>query len=237
MRKPVTLIAGQRGSAHFGTRPYLRQVLRSTGAPRPSALYIGAANGDDRSFGTALCVLLKISGAERVAWPSLRARRQRADPRRLLETVDLVFVGGGDVEEGMRVLREADLVEPLHAAAARGVVFVGMSAGSIMLGKRWIRWPSALAKDSEAATYECLGIAPCSVDTHGEGEGWSEARSFVSVRANELGKKAYVYGIPSGGALVASPGGQAHALGAPATLFAAAPHGAAEVDSVLPAVQ
>ena len=237
MRKPVTLIAGQHGSAHFGTRPYLREALRSTGARHPSALYIGAANGDERGFGEALCVLLTTAGAERVFWPKLKARRKRAQALAVLENVDFVFVGGGDVEEGMRVLNDADLVAPLQAAAARGAVFAGMSAGSIMLGKRWIRWPHAQAKDDEAETYECLGLAACSLDTHGEEDDWNEARAFASVRANELGKQAYAYGIPGGGALVVGPGGQARALGAPATLFVAAPKRAAKVDSVLAVAQ
>jgi cyanophycinase-like exopeptidase len=233
VRKPVTLIAGQRGSGHFGTRPYLREALQSTGARQPSALYIGAANGDDRRFGESLCVLLKTAGAERVFWPKLNERRKRAQARNVLEDVDFVFVGGGDVEEGMRVLRDADLVAPLHAAAERGAIFAGMSAGAIMLGKRWIRWPHARARDSEAATYECLGIAGCSLDTHGEDDGWNEARAFASVRANELGKKAYAYGIPGGGALVVAPGGRVRALGTPAKLFVAAPNRAAKIDSVL----
>jgi cyanophycinase-like exopeptidase len=133
----------------------------------------------------------------------------------------------------MRVLRDADLVAPLQTAAARGATFAGMSAGSIMLGKRWIRWPHAHAKDHEAETYECLGIAGCSLDTHGEDDDWNEARAFVSVRANELGKKVYAYGVSSGGALVVGPGGQARALGAPAKLFVATPQRAAKVDSVL----
>lgn len=233
MRKPVTLIAGQRGNAHFGTRPYLREALQATGARHPSALYIGAANGDDRGFGEALCVLLKMAGAERVFWPKLKERRMRAKTVAILEEADFVFVSGGDVEEGMRVLQGADLVAPLHAAAARGATFAGMSAGSIMLGKRWIRWPHAHAKDDEAETYECLGIAGCSLDTHGEDDDWNEARAFVSVRANELGKKAYAYGIPSGGALVVAAGGQARALGAPCKLFVATPQRAAKLDSVL----
>ena len=57
----------------------------------------------------------------------------------------------------MDVLRDAELIDDLHAAAARGVVFAGMSAGAIMLGERWIRWPRADAGDDEAETYECLG--------------------------------------------------------------------------------
>ena len=46
----------------------------------------------------------------------------------------------------MRVLRDADLIDDLRAAAKCGVVFAGMSAGAIMLGERWIRWPHESAE-------------------------------------------------------------------------------------------
>ena len=63
MRKPVTLIAGEFGSPHFGTRPHLEGALRLTGKEAATVLYIGAANGDDASFGAALCALLAAAGA------------------------------------------------------------------------------------------------------------------------------------------------------------------------------
>jgi hypothetical protein len=58
LRKPVTLIAGEHGSRHFGTTPYLSQALRLTGREAPRALYIGAASGDDAKFGAALCAVI-----------------------------------------------------------------------------------------------------------------------------------------------------------------------------------
>jgi cyanophycinase-like exopeptidase len=228
-------MAGHHGSRHFGTKPFLTEALRATREERPSALYIGAANGDDRQFGTALCVLLTAAGAGRVIWPKLARSRERTMARAWLEQVDFVFVGGGDVDAGMLALRSADLVDDLQAAAARGAVFAGMSAGSIMLGERWIRWPTAEAGDDTAETYACLGIARCSLDTHGEGEGWREARSFAAVRARELGKCARAYGVPSGGALVVSPGGKVQARGVPVAVFGAAPRRAATLEETLPA--
>ena len=234
MRRPVTLMAGQFGSRHFGTRPYLAEALRLTRKERPSALYIGAASGDDESFGTALCALIEAAGAGDVAWPKLAKRRTNgAAARSALAHVDFVFFGGGDVEAGMDVLRCAGVVDELRAAAARGAVFAGMSAGAIMLGQRWVRWPNDDAGDDEAETFECLAVAPCSLDTHGESDKWRETRSFARVRARELGRTAKAYGVPSGGALIVSSSGRMQALGQPIPVFAARPNGTAKTETTL----
>lgn len=234
LRKPTTLMAGGHGSADFGTTPYLAEALRATGKPKPIALYLGAASGDHRSFGTALVGVIAAAGAGRVLWPKLVGRpRDRSGVRTALEAVDLVFLGGGDVEQGMDVLREADLVADVRAAAERGAVFAGMSAGSIMLGERWVRWPHAAAGDDEAETYECLGLVRCSLDTHGEGDGWTEAQSFVAVRARELGREAKVYAVPTGAALVVGPSGEALARGGPVPVFAASPTEPARMEAAL----
>lgn len=234
MRKSVTLIAGQRGTRHFGTKPHLGRALALTGREDPRALYIGAASGDDPDFGEALCALLVAAGAREVLWPKLTGkRRQIAAARNAMEAVDLIFVGGGDVEAGMQALQDADLTAALKAAADRGAVFAGMSAGSIMLGERWVRWPREDARDDEAETYECLGVARCSLDTHGEGDDWAETRSFVAVRARELKRKAKAYGIPSGGALVVTRGGTISACGQPVPVFVAGPHKEATIETTL----
>jgi len=235
LRKPTTLIAGKFGSRHFGTKPYLGDAVRLTGRDKPVALYIGAANGDDRHFGSALSALLKGAGIRKVVWPKLSKHKKNAATaaRAALDDTHLVFVGGGDVEAGVDALREADLVGELHGAAKRGVVFVGMSAGAIMLGERWIRWPREGAGDDEAATYECLGIAPSSLDTHGEGDGWGETQSFAAVRARELGKKARAYGVPSGAALVIGTDGTFRARGDAVTVFAALPNRKAKIEKQL----
>jgi peptidase E len=236
VHKPVTLIAGEFGSRHFGTRPHLEQALRLTRQDAPRALFIGAASGDDASFGAALCSLLAATGVGDVAWPKLAKQRRAVEAaRKALALVDFVFVGGGDVAAGMDVLRRGKLVADLHAAAQRGVVFAGMSAGAIMLGERWIRWPREDASDDEAETYECLGLAPCSVDTHGEADDWPEARSFAAVRARELKRRAKAYGIPSGGALIVRRSGTLHARGKPVPVFAAHPRGTATIERRLPA--
>jgi peptidase E len=236
MRKPTTLIAGQHGSSHFGTKPYLADSLRLTRKEQPLALYVGAASGDDRSFGSALSHLLESAGAGEVVWPKLAGRRKPYDEvRDALQAVDFVLVGGGDVDAGMQTLQDGGLIADFRAAAKRGVVFTGMSAGAIMLGERWIRWPRADAADAEAETYECLGIADCTVDTHGEADGWQEAQSYAAVRAREIGKTARAYAVPSGGALIVAHDGGLRARGAPVPVFAAGPRKAARIERTLTA--
>jgi hypothetical protein len=69
-----------------------------------------------------------------------------------------------------------------------------------------------------------LGLVPCSFDTHGEGDDWSEARSFAAVRARELQKKVDVLGVPSGAALVIDADGSMRARGAPVVVYSALPN-------------
>lgn len=236
MRKPATLIAGKFRSRNFGTKPYLADAFRLTGKDRPLVLYIGAASGDDREFGAALVDVLEATGAQRVLWPKLTGpRKERDHVLEALDKVDLVFVGGGDVEAGVDALDDAGVSEPLRAAAGRGVALAGMSAGSIMLGERWVRWPNPDAGDDEAETYACLGLVPCSFDTHGESDDWSEARSFAAVRARELGKKVDVLGVPSGAALVIDADGTMHARGAAVVVYSAEPNKQAALERTLEA--
>jgi cyanophycinase-like exopeptidase len=231
-------MAGKFGSSDFGTKPFLADALRLTGKEHPVVLYVGAASADNREFGKALAGVMQEAGAHKVLWPKLgRSRPQGVRARTALDDADLVFIGGGDVQVGMRALADADLVDDLRTAARRGVVFAGMSAGAIMLGERWIRWPDKHATDDEAQTYECLGIAPCSLDTHGEADDWRETRSFAAVRARELGKEVRAFAVPSGAALVVSPDGSIRARGENVTVFAALPHKKAKIAETLEALE
>ena len=227
-------MAGKFRSRNFGTKPYLREALLRTGAAKPEVLYIGAASDDDRGFGMMLTTLTKLTGAHKVHWPKLAGKKKEgALTRELLEKVHLVFLGGGDVEVGMAHLQENDVVKALHAAHARGVVFTAMSAGAIMLGERWVKWPTEESSDDDAHTYECLGIVPFSLDTHGEDDGWHETQVFAQVRARETKAVAHAYGIPSGGALLVE-NGKPIAQGIPSQVFSAQPGKSAKALTDLP---
>jgi len=204
----IFLVAG--GSESRRGDPLLAGILARIGRARPAVAYIGAASNDNRVFFMWVASLLKKAGAGSVQLAPLASRRaDLAGARRLLQEADLVFVSGGDVEAGMGVLERTGvcgLIGELHQA---GKPFIGMSAGSIMLSRGWVRWADP-DDDRTAAVFPCLGLAPLFCDTHAEKEDWLELKALLRLTGAGMG-----FGIPSGAALQIGAGGSLSALGHP----------------------
>jgi cyanophycinase-like exopeptidase len=192
------------------------QVLASCGSPRPSIAYIGAASGDSQPFFSMISGYLRRCGAGRITLAPLAGRRGKLEKARaILESADMVFISGGDVEAGMEVLEERQILPFLHELFERGKPFFGSSAGSIMLGRQWVRWEDP-EDDATASLFPCMGLAPIVCDTHGETEEWEELRTLL--RLTQEGTVGY--GIPTGAGLRVCPDGTVEALGAPAHCYA-----------------
>jgi hypothetical protein len=71
--------------------------------------------------------------------------------------------------------------------------------------------------DEAGERFACLGVVPFSLDTHDEGDGWSELRSLARLASRSAEKT--VYGIPAGGC-AAYEGGALRAIGKPLVRFA-----------------
>ncbi len=209
-RAPLFLIAGGGASPkRWGPDPVMEEAIARIGVPRPEVAYLGAASGDDPAFRVSLSGVLKKAGAARVVLAPLCGKRADSEvARKVLADSDLVFVSGGDVDEGMQVLRRAGMTAFLKTLHRAGKPFLGVSAGSIMLARRWIRWRDP-RDDSSAELFPCLGLAPVLCDTHGEAEGWEELRTLLML--SPVG--AMGYGIASGTALVFEPDGSIAAVG------------------------
>lgn len=209
-RKPVYLIAGRGPSAaRRGPDPLFHEALRLAGIPRPTVAYVGAASGDNALFRAMISRMLRGSGAEEVRpAPLCGSRADPAKAMRVIEDSRIVFISGGDVEEGMRVLAESGMTGFLLDQYREGKPFFGVSAGSIMLAKEWVRWRDPEG-DSVAELFPCLGIAQVYCDTHDEESDWEELR----VLAQLVPAGSALYGIPSGTALAAHPRGTNRALG------------------------
>ena len=210
VRGPVFLISGgQTMRKRKGPDPLLQAVIRRTGVRRPMISYLGTASGDDDAFRSWFTRLLQKAGAGEVTLAPLCGGR--GDPERakaILDASDLVFISGGDVEEGMRVLVEKEMTGFLRRLYRSGKLFLGVSAGSIMLARKWVRWRDP-HNDESAELFSCLGLAPILCDTHGEGDGWEELKVLLTLSP----RGAIGYGIGSGTAIVVEPDRTLSALG------------------------
>ena len=223
------LLAGDPGARKLrGADPIIRAAIQSTGVTRPKVAYVGAASGDNAAFLLFIGGMLKRSGAGVVTLAPLCGRRgslKRALP--VLEEADLVFVSGGDVEAGMLVLDGTGAGRHLQRLHRAGKPFFGISAGSIMLARRWVRWRDP-EDDASAEVFPCLGIAPVLCDTHGEGDEWTELKALLALCP--IG--ATGYGIVSGSALLVRGPTEAVALGGEVHVFRRRRGGVARVDDL-----
>ena len=231
-RSALYLIAGGRGLDRTrGPDPLVQAVLRRTGVRRPKVAYVGAASGDNAAFRLLIERMLEKAGAGQVALAPLCGRRADLEKAKaVLEAADIAFISGGDVEEGMRIVRQEGMIPFLKRLHRRGMPFFGVSAGSIMLARRWIRWADPRDDDS-AELFSCLGFAPVLCDTHGEGERWAELRAALVL--SPVG--ATGYGIVSGAAMVVEADGSVAALGGEVNVFRRRTSGVAQVASLAPA--
>ena len=216
VRRPVFLIAGgQRMRKRRGPDPLLQAAILQTGVKRPMTAYVGTASGDDDAFRFWFTRLLQKAGAGEVTLAPLCGGR--GDPEKaktVLVASDLVFISGGDVEEGMKVLEQREMTGFLRRLYRSGKLFLGVSAGSIMLTRKWVRWSDA-HNDASTELFPCLGIAPVLCDTHGEGDDWEELKALLAL--SPVG--AMGYGIASGSAIRVEPDRTISALGGEVARF------------------
>ena len=226
----IYLMAGGRDSLRTGRDPVLTRVLTSSGVPHPSIAYVGAANGDSQPFFSMISRYLRRYGAGRVTLAPLAGRRSKdEEARAILESADMVFISGGDVEAGMEILEKRQILPFLRKLFEKGKPFFGSSAGSIMLGRQWVRWEDP-DDNATASLFPCMGFAPVVCDTHGEAEGWEELCALV-----RLAPEGTVgYGIPIGAGLCISPDGTLEALGAPVHCYTHGAGGVARSADLLP---
>jgi peptidase E len=228
---PLFLIAGGRGMrTRKGPDPLLHAAMRRVNLRRPKIAYVGAASGDDTAFRIWFTGLLKKAGAGEVTLAPLCGSRGDAEKAKaVLEASDLVFVSGGDVEEGMRVLNEKGMTGFLRRLYRSGKPFFGTSAGSIMLARKWVRWRNP--DDNESAEpFPCLGLTPILCDTHGEGEDWEELKALLALSpTGTIG-----HGITSGAAIVVEPDGALFALGGEVERFRKRTGGVVQIESLIP---
>ena len=209
-RAIVYLIAGAGPATSRRSVRYHHGCVRATGKRRPRIAYVGAAANDSRTFGALVRTLVLGPAADVVTVALTRKSTPTSAVRDDLAAADLVFFTGGDVERGMQLVDERGLAPYVRELAAQGKPMEGISAGAILLGRRWVRFPDG---DARPEAFACLGVVPWSFDTHDEGDDWGELKTLARLLACS-GDERLVYGIPSGGCALFE-GGVVRALGKP----------------------
>ena len=207
--KPVYLFAGGRPRNAQTLNPLFHAVFRESGKTSPAIAYVGAASDDSKAFFLLMAAIVKGAGAGKIKHVILSSAK--VDIKKamgVLESSDIVYISGGDVEHGMQVLQDKNLTDFLVELYKQGKPFFGISAGSIMLAQEWIRWRDP-EDDATEEVFPCLGIAPVICDTHGEQDGWEELQALLRLEKDDT----IGYGIVSGTAIKVFPDGSIEALG------------------------
>jgi cyanophycinase-like exopeptidase len=207
--RPVYLIGGGRGSRRKGPDPLLEMVFQGFGIKLPVVAYTGTASGDDKDFFGWISGSFKEAGAAKVNHAIIAP--DDADLKKamkILDSADIVFVSGGDVEAGMEILQQKKMLDFFNGLYKQGKPFFGISAGAIMLASQWVRWPDPDDDDS-AELFSCLNYAPVIIDCHDEQGGWGELQS--ALRLEKKGTTGY--GLSSGSGIMVTPDGKVKAMG------------------------
>ncbi len=207
--KPVYLFAGGRSGNRKKQGALLEGMFRELGIASPSIAYSGTASGDDRSFFRFIVGELTQAGADKVIHAVIvPPAADLTKARSVLEDADIVFISGGDVEAGMDILREKNMLDFIGDLYRQGKPFFGISAGAIMLAQRWVRW-SDPDDDSSAGLFPCLGFAPVICDTHDEAAGWEELQAALQLAGDGIRG----YGLATGSGIKVFSDGKVEALG------------------------
>lgn len=225
--RPVYLLAGGRGSSN---RVVFKAVFKEISKPNPIIAYVGAANNDDKWFYRFMCKEIIKAGECTLNHAVISSRK--ADPdkvREILKKADAIFMSGGDVEAGMQILESKNILNIFRDLYQEGKVFFGISAGSIMLAREWVRWDNP-DDDSTAELFPCLNIAPVICDTHAEDDEWEELKASLQLKIDRCSG----YGIPSGVCLKVYPDGQVAAIGGAIARYVKSGNKVIKLDDLLP---
>ncbi len=208
-RKPVYLLAGGRPRNCKTLEPLIRAVLRETGTASPKVGYVGVANNDDEGFFNYIADIFKETGDFNITLALISSEKADLNKAQgILESAEIILISGGDVDKGMRVLKEKNMINFLSRLYNQGKFFCGISAGSIMLSKEWVRWRDP-NDDSAAELFPCLGFAPIICDTHGEHDDWEELKAVLKLEKDDVRG----YGIVTSTGIRVFPDGRIETLG------------------------
>lgn len=190
----VFLMAGAGPGTGRKAVRYHDELVKLTGKKNPVIAYVGACAGDALGFEKMIGPLIFGLTAKVVPVRLTKKSLLTSEAKAKLQDADIVFFTGGDVHAGMQVINDRGLAPFFREINVRGKLMEGVSAGSILLGERWVVFPDA-GHAGEPKVFDCLGVVPHSFDAHDEND-WEE----LHVLAKLLPKRPddWVCGLVSG---------------------------------------
>jgi peptidase E len=225
--RPVYLLAGGRGSRN---QAVFKEIFNEISKPFPLIAYVGVANNDDKWFYGFMSREIVKAGKCTLKHALISSRGADLNKAQgIMQMADAIFMSGGDVEAGMRILESKKIINFLQDLYQKGKVFFGVSAGSIMLCSEWVRWSNP-DNDSTAALFPCLNIAPVICDTHAEEDEWEELRAALQLKIDgSIG-----YGISSGACLKVWHDGRTEAIGGDTARYIKRGNKVVKIDDLFP---
>jgi dipeptidase E len=95
---------------------------------------------------------------------SLQSAHAAADPKKAIEEVDAIFIGGGNTFRLLKAIQDLELLEPIRRKVKSGTPYIGSSAGSNVAGPT-----IKTTKDMpivQPRSFDALGLVPFQISPH-----------------------------------------------------------------------
>ncbi len=139
-------------------------------APKGSSfVFFGFASQDSSDYANAITSV--YGNRFNVVVPTLAKGREFAI--NAIKSADIIYLGGGNTDELLRVFDKWNLIKHLQIAVKRGAHVVGMSAGAQALSAHYVDVEGNIPKLRKG-----WGIAPIGVLVHADPDTFSKAKSL-----------------------------------------------------------
>ncbi len=169
MRSNIYLIGG--GELRNRETKIIDEEILSLSPKGSTFVFIGFASSDNTDYADA--IRLVFGKQYNVIVPTVDKGKEFAI--NVLDSASVIYIGGGDTENLLRVFKEWGLVEHLRAAISRGVHVAGLSAGAQALSEFYI--------DEDGGSFELKqgwGIVPVGVLVHANEKSFNRAKKIWS---------------------------------------------------------
>ncbi len=155
-------------------------ALALTGKEKPKVCFIPTASFDSQQYVYRFHKHMKKFTRKTTALTLMEASAK--DARAVLLEQDLIYVGGGNTMNMLKVWRAQGVDEVLREAYERGIVLAGISAGSIC----WFEQALTDSLSDNLDPMSCLGFLPGSNCVHYDGEANRRPRFHEEVGAGRM---------------------------------------------------